>query len=115
MATPYPAEDLPELQSLIEQSYTDGLDSIDWARVEDDESTTVALCRDGAKLILARITATGIKYKLVNPAAPAAAPATPGAPAPEPSFSEPEVLPSIDDDYPDEFFEDTEDEDGEDI
>lgn len=111
MATPYPKEDLPELQAIIDQTYTDGLDSIDWARVEDDESTTVALCRDGAKLILAKITATGIKYKLINPAAPA----TSGAPEAEPSFSEPEVLPSIDGDYPDEFFADPEDEDGEDI
>lgn len=100
MATPYPPEDLPELQAFIDQSYTDGLDSIDWARVEDDKETTIALCRDGAKLILAKITGTAIKYKLVNPAAPAA----PGAPAAEPTFSEPEVLPSIDGDYPDEMF-----------
>jgi hypothetical protein len=65
MATPYPPDLYGELSSLINETYTDGLDRVVWARIEDDEATTVGVAVDGEKAIAFKIDNNSIRYKLV--------------------------------------------------
>jgi hypothetical protein len=58
--------DFPTLIRIIDESYTDGLDGISSARLNDD-GTILAIGMDGAKQIGAKISDTEIKIRILNP------------------------------------------------
>jgi phage gp29-like protein len=67
MPTPIDATDYPELIALINGTYSDKVERILSAQIQDDGNTIVAICQDGKKQVAAQIDGESIKIKLLNP------------------------------------------------
>jgi phage gp29-like protein len=66
MTTAIPQSEYPALISIFNESYTDGLDRILSAQINDDESI-VCVGQDGIKQVACKITDTNTSIRLLNP------------------------------------------------
>ncbi len=66
MPTEIPKEQYPTLIDLINETYTDGVDSVQSGRVEDD-GAIVAIATDENRVIAFQYTDSQVSFKLVNP------------------------------------------------
>jgi phage gp29-like protein len=66
MTKPIPATEYPILISIVNESYTDGLDRILSAR-ENDDGSIVCVGQDGVKQVACKITDTKVEIRLLNP------------------------------------------------
>lgn len=67
MPAPIPPTEYPALMANVNITYTDKLETIDAAQLEDDGDTITLVGRDGIKRIACKIASTGIQYRLLNP------------------------------------------------
>jgi phage gp29-like protein len=64
--TAIPLSEYPTLMSIVNESYTDGLDRILNAQINDDDSI-VCVGQDGIKQVACKITDTNVSIRLLNP------------------------------------------------